>query len=95
MTVADQGDRSQVEALAQDMQQVTGGTVEMAYVDQGYTGPTAAEAAQSHGIRLEVIKHPLIHHTSYDAEKIMQENANGSHSEESCEPLGGDLLRLT
>ena len=32
------------------MQQVTWSTVEMAYVDQGYTGPTAAEAAQSHGI---------------------------------------------
>jgi transposase len=58
VTPADQGDRAQVEALAQDMQQVTGGTVEMAYVDQGYTGPTAAQAAQSHGIRLEVIKHP-------------------------------------
>jgi transposase len=27
--------------------------------DQGYTGPTAAEAAQSHGIRLEVVKHPM------------------------------------
>ena len=53
VTPADQGDRSQVEALAQDMQQVTGGTVEMAYVDQGYTGPNAEETAQSHGIRLE------------------------------------------
>src|SRR5271170_2452936 len=59
VTAADQGDRAQVEALAQDMQQVTGGTVEMAYVDQGYTGPNAAEAAQSHGIRLEVVKHPM------------------------------------
>ncbi len=59
VTPADQGDRAQVETLAQDMQQVTGGTVEMAYVDQGYTGPTAAEAAQSHGIRLEVVKHPM------------------------------------
>jgi transposase len=59
VTPADQGDRAQVEALAQDMQEVTGGTVEMAYVDQGYTGPTAAEAAQSHGIRLEVVKHPM------------------------------------
>jgi transposase len=59
VTPADQGDRAQVEALAQDMQQVTGGTVEMAYVDQGYTGPTAAEAARSHGIRLEVVKHPM------------------------------------
>ena len=59
VTPADQGDRAQVEALAHDMQQVTGGTVEMAYVDQGYTGPNAAEAAQSHGIRLEVVKHPM------------------------------------
>ena len=59
VTPADQGDRAQVETLAQDMQQVTGGTVEMAYVDQGYTGPNAAEAAQSHGIRLEVVKHPM------------------------------------
>lgn len=56
---ADQGDRAQVEALAEEMQQVTGGTVEMAYVDQGYTGPVAAEAAQSHGMRLEIVKHPL------------------------------------
>ena len=59
VTPADQGDRAQVEALAEDMQRVTGSTVEMAYVDQGYTGPNAAEAAQSHGIRLEVVKHPM------------------------------------
>ncbi len=31
----------------------------MTYVDQGYTGPTAAEAAQRHRIRLEVVKHPM------------------------------------
>jgi len=59
VTPADQGDRAQVETLAEDMQAVTGGTVEMAYVDQGYTGAVAAEAAQSHGIRLEVVKHPM------------------------------------
>ena len=33
--------------------------MELAYVDQGYTGPKAAEAASEHGIRLEVVKHPL------------------------------------
>ena len=59
VTPADQGDRSQVEALAQQMQQVTGDTVELAYVDQGYTGVAAAEAADQHGIRLEVVKHPM------------------------------------
>ena len=53
VTPADQGDREQVAPLAQQVQQVTGGTVELAYVDQGYTGPHAAEAAQTHGIRLE------------------------------------------
>jgi hypothetical protein len=28
-------------------------------IDQGYTGPNAAEAAPTHGIRLEVVKHPM------------------------------------
>jgi len=59
VTAADQGDRAQVGALAEDVQRVTGNTVELAYVDQGYTGPNAAEAAQQHGIRLEVVKHPM------------------------------------
>lgn len=59
VTPADQGDRTQVAALAEQIQKVTGGTVEMAYVDQGYTGPNAAEAAQQHGLRLEVVKHPM------------------------------------
>jgi transposase len=34
--------------------------VELAYVDQGYTGQNAAEAAKQHGIRLEVVKHPMV-----------------------------------
>lgn len=59
VTAASQGDREQVAALAEDVQQVTGNTVELAYVDQGYTGPNAAEAARQHGIRLEVVKHPM------------------------------------
>ena len=59
VTPADQGDREQVAALAEEIQLVTGSTVELAYVDQGYTGPNAAQAASEHGIRLEVVKHPL------------------------------------
>ncbi len=51
VTRTDQGDREQVAVLAEQVQQVTGGTVELAYVDQGYTGPNAADAAQQHGIR--------------------------------------------
>jgi hypothetical protein len=31
--------------------------VELAYVDQGSTGEERAEAAETHGIRLEVLKH--------------------------------------
>ena len=54
-----EGDREQVAALAAQVQQVTGNTVEFAFVDQGYTGPNAAAAAQEHGIRLEVVKHPM------------------------------------
>ena len=41
------------------MQQATGeNVVEVAYVDRGYTGEEASEAAEAHGIRLEVVKHP-------------------------------------
>ena len=57
VTPADAQDREQVERLAEAVQDITGQTVELAYVDQGYTGERAAEAAQTHGIRLEVIKH--------------------------------------
>ncbi len=59
VTPANQGDREQVAALAEQVQHATGSTVEIAFVDQGYTGPNAAEAAQNHGIRLEVVKHPM------------------------------------
>jgi transposase len=56
VTAANQQDREQVEALAQAVQQVTGENVQLAYVDQGYTGQRASEAAQKHGIKLEVVK---------------------------------------
>lgn len=55
---ANQGDRDQVAPLAEQVQQVTGNTVKLAFVDQGYTGPNAAEAAHRHGIRLEVTQTP-------------------------------------
>ena len=38
---------------------MTGNNVELAYVDQGYTGPNAAEAAEQHDLRLEVVKHSM------------------------------------
>jgi transposase len=57
VTAADEQDRAQVGALAQALQEATGQNVELAYVDQGYTGKKPAQAAQEHGLRLEVVKH--------------------------------------
>jgi len=55
-TPANAQDRDQVGALAAAVQAATGQTVEVAYVDQGYTGADPALAAADHGIRLEVVK---------------------------------------
>lgn len=56
VTSASEQDRAQVAEVAQAMQEVTGESVEVAFVDQGYTGEMARQAAQTHGIRLEVVK---------------------------------------
>jgi transposase len=56
VTPANEQDRAQVAELAEQMQEVTGDSVELAFVDQGYTGESAREAAADHGIRLEVVK---------------------------------------
>jgi len=57
VTPANEQDREQVEKLAEAVQQITGEHVELAYVDQGYTGEAAKQAAASHGIELAVVKH--------------------------------------
>ena len=57
-TPANEQERAQVAELAEAVQEVTGEHVEVAFVDQGYTGADAAEAAEEHGIRLEVVKLP-------------------------------------
>ena len=57
-TPANAQERAQVEALAAAVQEVTGNNVELAYVDQGYTGEEPAEAAAAHGIELEVVSLP-------------------------------------
>ena len=44
--------------LAQAVQEATGQSVELAFVDQGHTGAGPAADAEAHGIRLEVVKHP-------------------------------------
>jgi transposase len=57
VTAANEQERAQVAELASKVQEVTGGTVEVAFVDQGYTGEDPAHQAESRGIRLEVVKH--------------------------------------
>ena len=58
VTPATEQDRAKVGALAEAVQEATGESVELAYVDRGYAGEEAAEAASGHGMRLEVVKHP-------------------------------------
>ncbi len=57
VTAANEQERGQVAELAGRVQEVTGETVEIAFVDQGYTGQDAAAAAEAEGIKLEVVKH--------------------------------------
>jgi transposase len=57
VTPADKQDRAQVSELAEAVQKATGESVEVAYVDQGYTGEQPAREAAEHGINLEVVKH--------------------------------------
>lgn len=58
VTPANEQDRAQVAQLATAVQEVTGQSVELAWVDQGYTGDATADAAQAHGIQLVVVKLP-------------------------------------
>ena len=57
VTPADVGDRDVVGALCRAVREATGESVEVAWVDQGYTGERASEAAKAHRITLEVVKH--------------------------------------
>lgn len=58
VTPANEQERDQVAQLAQAVQEATGEQVEVAFVDQGYTGEEPQEAAQAHGIQLQVVKLP-------------------------------------
>ena len=58
MTPASEQDRNQVALLAQPVQAVTHQNVEIAWVDQAYTGDKAEQAAAQHGIELIVVKLP-------------------------------------
>jgi transposase len=58
LTPANEQDRAQVGELAAAVQEVTGQTVEVAFVDQAYTGDVPATEAAQHGIQLAVVKLP-------------------------------------
>ena len=58
VTPAADQDRDQVGALAAAAQEATGEHIELAYVDQGYTGEEPAAEAAALGIRLAVVKAP-------------------------------------
>jgi len=58
VTPANKQDRAQVGELAQAVQDATGESVEVAFVDQGYTGTSSAATAAAEGIRLQVVKLP-------------------------------------
>ena len=55
VTPANEQERDQVAILAEKVQAETGESVELAFVDQGYTGEDADADAVSYGIHLEVV----------------------------------------
>src|SRR6476660_2021942 len=56
VTAANEQERAQVADLVEEVQQATRESVEVAFVDQGYTGEEPAEQAAKRGIRLIVVK---------------------------------------
>lgn len=58
VTSADEQDRARVGAFARAVQKVMEKSLEVAYVDQGYTAERPSEAAEKHRIRLKVVKLP-------------------------------------
>jgi transposase len=62
VTPANEQDREQMGELAQAIQEETGESVELAYVDQAYGGERPALEAGAHGICLQMVKHPETKH---------------------------------
>src|SRR5258708_18577970 len=62
VTPANEQERAEVGVLAQQVQEITGDTVQITFVAPRYTGPQAEQAAAEHGIRLEVVKPPQAKH---------------------------------
>jgi transposase len=58
VTPADVGDREEVVRLAEAIQDVTGESVTLTYVDEGYTSEHAEQSTGKQGISLHVVKLP-------------------------------------
>ena len=58
VTAANVDERKEVDALTRTVQAVTDNNVDVAFVDQGYDGPNAAEAAAANDVELVVVKLP-------------------------------------
>jgi transposase len=58
VTPANEQDRSQVSVMAEQVQAITQQSVEVVFVDQGYTGDEPERAAAQQGIQLIVVKLP-------------------------------------
>ena len=58
VTPANEQERAQVKELAEAVQEVTQNSVEVAFVDQGYSGDLPKDAAKETGIELIVVKLP-------------------------------------
>jgi transposase len=56
VTPANEQERDQVAELSRQVQEITEKNVQLAWVDQGYTGDRAKADAEAHGISLEVVK---------------------------------------
>jgi transposase len=56
ITPANEQERAQVSELCQQVQEATAQNVQIAFVDQGYTGQDAAQQAQAHAIDLVVVQ---------------------------------------
>lgn len=57
VTPANEQDHAQVAELTKAVQEVTGQSVQIAFVDQGHTGGQPAMDAAQAGLKLEVVKH--------------------------------------
>lgn len=62
VTPANEQERAQVGLLSEQIQRITGDSVQIAFVDQGYTGEDAQRDAAQYGIHLEVVKLPEAKH---------------------------------